>query len=319
MKAIKKLSILFLSLITFYACNDDDLNVDNPDGKITEGGLLDVKNTSINYVVGNNGPYTSNIRVFQGDVKTTSIRVAKTFYTTKTVLDTDGEEVKETVVSNTVSDFKTIDVPTTDQNSMVSFTFNFSEMVEGLQADGSALSTSDTDYKVGDYWIFDYYVTTSNGERINYASTKVTVSTRFAGTYSVIEGDYWRIGVYYPDYFYDTVVIESVDAAIYKHYGISAWPSDDTGKPNDFYFTVDSDTGAITVLETDPDGNAVTLNTQPIITCENFAFTTAPCEGSNIATKNDETGEDVLQITVGYLTAGSGPREFYERLVKIVE
>lgn len=298
MKAIKILSILFLSLITFSSCNDADLNVDNPDGNITEGGLLDVKNTSMNYVVGNPGPYTAGIRVYQGAVKTTSIRVSKTFYS--------GD-----YVSNTVESFKTIPV-TGDQNSFVSYTFNFTEMVAGINgANGSPLSSNDGDYQIGDYWKFDYYVTTSEGEHRNYSSTKATVSTRFAGTYRVLQGDYWRIGVPYLGYFNETVVIESVDASIYKHNGIAAW-DDQT-----FYFTVDSNTGKITVLETDPDGVAVNLNAFAIITCENFNFGFAPCSTSNLATKNDVTGEDILQITVGYNPAAS--REFYEKLQKIVE
>ena len=315
MKAIKILSILFLSLITFSSCNDADLNVDNPDGNITEGGLLDVKNTSINYVVGNPGPYTASIRVYQGAVKTTSIRIAKTFYTTKLVANpTTGKDDKVTVISNTVDNFKTIAISDTNQNSMVSYSFDFSEMIAGLSTEGTPLSDSDGDYLIGDYWRFDYYVTTSEGEHLNYSSTKATVSTRFAGTYTLLQGDYWRIGVYYANYFDPTIVIESIDASIYKHNGIAAWPD------NTFYFTVDSDTGAITIMETDPDGNAVLLNDLPIITCENFNFTTAPCATSNMATKNDVTGEDVLQITVGYYNAAdSGSREFYEKLQKIVD
>lgn len=302
MKAIKKLSILFLSLIAFVACNDDQLNVDNWDGTTVEGGLLDVKNTALNYVVGNPGPYSVNIRVFQGDVQTTSIRVAKTFYS-------------GSYVSNTVEDFKTISV-SGDQNSFVSYSFNFDEMVAGLNGPtGAPLSSNDGDYQIGDYWQFDYYVTSSNGVHMNYASTKATVSTRFAGTYNVLQGDYWRIGEYYANYFPETVIIESIDASIYKHYGIAAWPDG-----NEFYFTVDSDTGAIFIMETDPAGNAVNLNDQPIITCENFSgWMAAPCTGSNIAVKNDETGEDSLTFTVGYYTGGSGPREFYEVLEKQVD
>jgi len=303
MKTIKKLSILFLSLVAFYACNDEQLNVDNWDGATVEGGLLDVQNTSLNYVVGDAGPYTANMRVMQGKVKSTSIRISKTFYS--------GD-----YVSNTIENFKTIDITDTDQNSFVNYSFVFSDMVEGLMGpDGQPLSGNDGDYLVGDYWRFNYYTTNSNGEHKNYASTKATVSTRFAGTYRVVQGDYWRLGVYYANYFPDEVIIESVDASIYKHNGISLWPDGNT-----FYFTVDADTGAITIMETDPEGNAVFLNDEPIITCGTYGgWMAAPCEGSDIAVKNDETGEDTLTLTVGYNTGGSGPREFYEVLEKIVD
>jgi len=299
MKAIKILSILFITIISFSSCNDADLNVDNPDGNFKEGGLLDVKNPSINYVVGNPGPYNASIRVFQGTIKTTSIRISKTFHS--------GD-----YVSNTIEDFKTIDV-TGSQNSTVSYNFTFDDLAAGLTgSDGNPLSTNDGDYQIGDYWQFDYYATTTDGERMNYQSTKATVSTRFAGTYNVLQGDYWRLGVYYANYFNPTVVIESIDASIYKHNGIAAW--DD----NTFYFTVDSDTGKITILETNLDGTDTLLNDYPIITCDNFSMTTAPCDGSDIAIKDDVAGEDQLIFTVGYYTTGSGPREFYEKLQKIV-
>jgi hypothetical protein len=303
MKTIKKISILFLSLVAFYACNDEQLNVDNFDGNVVDGGLLDVKNTALNYVVGNPGPYNVNIRVYQGEAKTTSIRVSKTFYSGN-------------FVSNTVDTFKTIAISNTDQNSFVNYSFDFNEMVAGLvDSDGSPLSTNDGDYLVGDYWKFDYFVTNSNGEVLNYTSTKATVSTRFAGTYRVLQGDYWRLGVYYANYFPDEVIIESIDASIYKHNGIAAWPDG-----NAFYFTVNNDTGAISIMETDPAGNAVLLNDQPIITCDNYGgWMVATCAGSDIAVKNDDTGEDTLTLTVGYNTAGSGPREFYEILEKIVD
>lgn len=298
---------MFLSFITFFACNDDQLNVRNWDGNTVEGGLLDVKNTSLNYVVGNPGPYTANLRVYQGAVKSTSIRINKTFYSGN-------------YISNTVENFMTIDISDTSETNIISYSFNFSEMIAGLTGPvGNPLPDDDTAYQIGDYWVFEYFTTTSNGEHKNYSSTKTTVSTRFAGTYNILVGDYWRIGEYRPDVAWPPqLIIESVNAEIYKHIGVGGF-LDDGGIPNDFYFTVDADTGAITVMDVDPDGNAVVLNGQPIMTCELFTFESAPCEGSNIAVKNDETGEDSITITVGYFTSGSGPREFYEELQKVVD
>ena len=300
MKAIKTLSILFLSLFTIIACNDDDLNVDNPDGNIVEGGLLDVKSTSINYVVGNPGPYTATMRVYQGAVKTTSIRVAKTFYS-------------GSFVSNTVDEFKTIAVSDTNQNSFVSFSFTFPEAIQGLiGANGAPLSSNDGDYQIGDYWKFDYYVTTSEGEHLNFASTKATISTRFAGTYKVVESAYWNSGGYQGDWNGDEFVIESIDASIYKHNGLAFW-SDNT-----YYFTVDNATGDITILGQDLDGADVLLNTSPIMVCGGaYAFESLTCK--NKATPNDVTGEDILEFTTGYFRGVGATREFYEKMVKIVD
>lgn len=300
MKAIKILSILFLSLITFSSCNDADLNVDNPDGNIVEGGLLDVKNTSINYVVGNPGPYTASIRVYQGAVKTTSIRISKTFYS-------------GSFVSNTVDTFKTIPV-SGDQNSFVNYSFTFSEMIAGINgADGSPLSASDGDYQIGDYWKFDYYVTNTNGEHKNYASTKATISTRYAGTYTVTSGIYYRIGVLQGTWAGESVVIESIDASIYKHNGLAFWAD------NVYYFTVDNATGVITILDKDLEGNAVLLNGNPIMVCGGLPFETLSCAGKSNAFPNDVTGEDVLEFTTGYYNGPGATREFYEKMVKQVD
>tara|TARA_R110001583_G_scaffold34847_5_gene116620 strand:+ start:6681 stop:7625 length:945 start_codon:yes stop_codon:yes gene_type:complete len=314
MKTIKTISILFLSLITFIACNDADLNVDNADGNLSGGGLLDVKNTSINYVVGNPGPYTANIRVFQGAAKTTSIRIAKTFYSSKLVYNAETEkDDKVTIVSNTIDNFKTITLSDTDQNSMVSYSFDFSEMVDGLTLEGVALSPADGDYLVGDYWKFEYFSITSNGEYQNYSSTKATVSTRFAGTYLVLDSAYWNSGALQSgNWNGDEVVIESIDASIYKHNGLAYWAD------NAYYFTVDPDTFEITILGKDLDDADVLLNTSPIMTCENdLAFESLTCFAQ--ATKNDETGEDILEFTTGYHRGTGATREFYEKMQKIVD
>ncbi|MCF6212733.1 MAG: hypothetical protein L3J45_01770 [Flavobacteriaceae bacterium] len=300
MKTLKTLSILFLSLIVFTSCNDKSLNVTNHDGNYSEGGLLDVKSTSINYVVGNPGPYSASIRVYQGKIKTTSIRVAKTFHS-------------GSYVSNTVDSFKTISV-SGDQNSSVGFDFTFTDLIDGLVgADGNPLSSSDGDYQIGDYWEMQYYATTSAGVRLNASVTKATISTRYAGTYSVLESAYWRIGVASGNWNGAETVIESIDASIYKHNGLAFW-SDNT-----YYFTVDNATKEITVLPVDLAGSDVSLNGQPIMTCEvNSSFDVlTPC-GNNNVFPNDATGEDIIETTVGYLTSGSGPREFYERMKKIV-
>ncbi|NOR28124.1 MAG: hypothetical protein GQ540_06305 [Lutibacter sp.] len=300
MKTIKIVSILFLSLVTFIACNDDDLNVDNPDGNFAEGGLLDVKNTSVNYVVGNPGPYSASIRVYQGAIKTTSIRVSKTFHS-------------GTFSSNTVETFKTLPV-TGDQNSFVNYSFTFNELIDGLiGADSNPLSDSDGDYQIGDFWKMDYYVTTSEGEHLNFASTKATISTRFAGTYTVLESAYWNSGGFNGDWNGSSFVIESIDASIYKHNGLAFW-SDNT-----YYFTVDNETGAIQVLPEDLTDTAVLLNGSPIMITPGGDYTFESITPVNQATRNDETGEDILEFSVGYFRGVGATREFYEKMQKQVD
>ena len=132
----------------------------------------------------------------------------------------------------------------------------------------------------------------------------------FAGIYTVTESAYWRLGAGGSDWNGNLVLIESVGGNIYRHVGLAYW--DD----NEYYFTVDSNTNVITVLDVDLEGNGVNLNGQPIMTCEsNNGFTVLACDASSsLAVPDDVAGADQLIMTVGYLTAGSGPREFHEVL-----
>ena len=322
MKTIKIASILFLALITFSACNDTDLNVDNPDGNLTGGGLLDVKNTAMNYVVGNKGPYTATVRVFQGTSKTTSIRIAKTFYTSKLVYNNETEkDDKVTVVSNTIDNFKTIAISNTNQNSLISFNFTFDELIEDLSTELGTLSSNDGDYIIGDYWELEYYSTTSEGERKNYATTQAAVSTRFAGTYNVLKGEYFRLGENNGEgamWTGDQVSIKSIDAITYQwaEWGVlSGWAD------NVLYFQIDPNTLKIT-YPVEWDGVAQTLNGEPLMSLVTnvndltnvIGFTTSP----DLAVKNPN-GADTLDMVYGYYTGGSGPREFYHLLEKVVD
>ena len=47
-------------------------------------------------------------------------------------------------------------------------------------------------------------------------------------------------------------------------------------------------------------------------------FKNVPCDGSNILIEDNVNGKHIIKITYGYFTDGSGPREFYEVLEKIV-
>ena len=133
----------------------------------------------------------------------------------------------------------------------------------------------------------------------------------FAGIYTVTESAYWNSGGYIGDWNYTTRLIESVGGNIYRHVGLAYW--DD----NEFYFTVDSDTNVITVLDVDLQGGDLLLNGSPIMTCEGAggAFESIPCNDSTSkATLDEVNGEDVLEFTVGYFRGVGATREFHEVL-----
>ena len=313
---IKNILTLFvLAALALQSCDKSEQTVTG-----IEGGLVEVKNPSINYVVGNPGPYTASVRVYQGEVKTTKIEVYKSFNTVSidTFQNAANEDsiVTTALTSNTVL-FKTIDITETAQNSIHSFDFTFEELKEGLTIDGEDLPVLDGDYRIGDNWELTYISTASDGRLVEQNTpTKVTVATRYAGKYRLVQGLYYRIGVLTDQgsYWPAETLFESIDAKTYKMNGVAAWGDQIV------YFQIDG-AGKITYPAA-WDGVAQTINGQPLITCElNASDMTEVCglPNANTVINNDATGKDQLIMSFGYYTAGSGPRIFYQVMEKIVE
>lgn len=302
-----KFKYIVLSLFAISAlisCIDDDN--DALTGGATTGGLVNVANPLISYVVGSGTTYAASGSVYQGNVQTSSIEIYNTFTNSLTG-----------IVSNTVL-LKTVSISDTNIGTTVAFnfTFTYDELIAGLTIDGSPLPANDGGLNIGDFWSLSYKSTTSTGNSNNNASTtKVAVGTRYAGVYSVVGSAYWNSGsLIGGDWNGTDRIIESVNATIYRHKGLAYW--DD----NEYYFTVDNTTGVITVLETDPDGDAILLNGSPIMTCAGGLFESIPCDDTtSVALPNDITGEDELLLTVGYFRGTGATREFFEHLVKKVD
>jgi hypothetical protein len=326
MKLNKFSFLIVIILLLLGACTDpDNLVPTNSDWNGTEfpvgGGLLELSSAKLNYVVGDAKDYTVELSVKQaGSNTTTKVDVYSSFYTYKKdenhvlVLDEDGNKIR--LISNEVL-LKSITI-TEKLTHFISFSFNYADLIKDLMVDGEALPASDGGLSIGDYWNLRFVSTVEDGNQYqNYQGASVTVSTRFAGTYICTEMAYYRLGVLKNSYWLgEELSIESVDAITYKY----NW-----GEPIDWegplYLQIDPATNAITYPET-WDGVAQTLNAQPL-TClarnpndlTNAAtHTTTP----DIAIKDDVNGEDKLIMVYGYYTGGSGPREFYETLVKKV-
>ena len=212
MKSIKNIYIIFASVILFFGACIEPENI-APAG--AEGGLLDVITPSLNYVVGENVPYGVEFRVLQGEITTTKVDIMLSFHNTKGL------------VSNEIL-FKTINITETVSH-IQQFDVTFDELIKDLVINGSGLPTSDADYTIGDYWKLRLLTTTSDGNiHENYNSVQMAVSTRFAGTYLVLEGDYFRLGVDNgPDMWVgEYVSIKSVDATTYEFFewgALSGW------------------------------------------------------------------------------------------------
>ncbi|MCK7591945.1 hypothetical protein M0G43_15260 [Subsaxibacter sp. CAU 1640] len=135
------------------------------------------------------------------------------------------------------------------------------------------------------------------------------------GKYEALEGEYWRIGVLnattssWPA---ETEIIYICNNTyrVVEYFGIF--------EGNEFYFEV-SESGTITYPATTPDGDPQTGNGQPFITCQSNPgdMSNVPC-GAGATNYVEQNGDEViLHMSYGYLTPGSGPREFYQVLKKL--
>ena len=310
---MKNIKYLILSLFAFAAitsCIDDDN--DELTGNNDVGGLVSVNNGLIGYVVGNDGTYTAAGSVYQGKVQTNKIDIYKSFTDAAT-----GETSNENLlVSIPISDI------TIGKKVAFDFSFKYEDLIAGLTLNGAPLPANDGELNIGDFWELRYESSTSDSDtQFNGSTTKVSVGTRFAGTYRTLDAAYYRIGVltYSTADFQNFVpeqVIESVDATTYRvveYFGVFGG--------NTWYFQIDENDKISYPAET-PDGEAQTGNGQPFITCELNPgdMTNVPCgSNTNYVERDDVTGADKLYLSYGYFTGGSGAREFYQVLEKIVD
>ena len=308
MKKIKYLILPLIAVFAFTSCIDDDN--DELTGNSKRGGLVNVNNPLISYVVGSGNTYTANGAIYQGAVQTTSVDIYSSFTNSVT---------KD--VSNRVL-LKTIDIQNTTIGNTSNFqvSFDYAELIANIQLNGAPLPPDDAGLNIGDFWSLEYVSKTSeNSSHNNSSTTKVAVGTRYAGVYNVAESAYWNSGNFIGgDWNGTDRIIESVNSSVYRHVGLAYW--DD----NEFYFTVDNATGKITVLDVDLEGNALLLNGSPVMTCEGaggYAFESIPCNATTSVAVPDNTnnGQDELNFTVGYFRGIGQTREFFEKLVKKVD
>jgi hypothetical protein len=319
-KILYILSIAILGLF-FVQCDKeyDDLVTEN--AKV--GGLIDVNNTAFNYVVGDGSSYNFELYLHQNpDVTIQTIEIYKSFYSVPVVIPwNDPEDPAHTTAdsvnipatwSNEVLE-ESIDITNTASHWITTTGLDYAGLTVNLNQGGNALPASDGELNIGDYFNFIVKAKLSNGETVSQAyNIKMTVSTRFAGTYNFIEGVYYRLGVLSSagDYWFPDYQFESVDAKTYRMIGMCAWMD------NILYFQIDDD-GVITYPEK-WDGVDQILNDEPLMTCESHPsdMVNVNCGNTNFVVKDDVNGKDQLVMSFGYYTGGSGPREFYQVMKK---
>jgi len=305
MKSIYKYILLSTALIfVMGGCvEDEDLVTENS----SIGGLTNPLKTSLSYVVGSTDPYTLAWEIEQGHVKSTQIEIYKSFYDNGQGLWSDSEVLQETIAT------------AEPKTHTVSTTYDFDDLIAGLTVGGEPLPDEDSEYNIGDYWNFRVVATTNESKNHeSLQAVKITVATRFAGTYDIKNGEYWHpTAGFQGNYAGEVRVIESIDAITYMVTDIGPWVNDPV---NFFYFTIDND-GNIDIPEYYNGELQILQGADPMAICgvplsvdpdgSNWA-THANCV--NIATKKDN-GKDEINITYGY-QRDTGTRTFNETLVK---
>lgn len=141
------------------------------------------------------------------------------------------------------------------------------------------------------------------------------------GKYRALEGKYFRIGeessLSTPDAWPDETEIIFLCGNTYRvleYFGPEAFNG------NEWYFNID-ESGTITYPATTPTGDPQMGNGQPFISCATDPgnMTNVPCGASSTNYVEIDGDEIRLYMTYGYLTPGSGPREFFHVLEKIVD
>ena len=297
-----KIFLLCIFLIVSCEPNYQDLVTENA----ATGGLVNVNTPSLNYIIGNDATYTVSLQVLQGEVKTTSVNVWKSF------TSSEGETSNQALL-------KEVNV-TSDVTSALEFTVDLEELRSGLSIDGVDLPADDGLYSIGDSWTLTFQTVTSEGNvHLNRSTVKISVATRLAGMYEVIASSYFRIGVDNGGWNGDIRFIESVNPTTYYHSGYGPFTLDQS-PASFFYFSVD-DANTVSYFQ-EYNGAVITGLGTNLITCQTNPndMVNVDCDPAttNYVLLNDETGEDIIYMTYGYYTDGSGPREFYEVLQKVV-
>lgn len=298
---IKIFSLFFLSSVLFYSCNDADLDVTDPAAGYSEGGLIRNDSPLVNYVIGSDQEYNFSMLIYQGAIKTTSVDIMKTF-TTSTGLTSNTVLLKNVPITSTTS-------------GAFSYSTTYSELIQGLEINGQPLPESDADLAIADFWTLTYVAVTSEGNsHANGATSKLAVSTRLAGIYTVTASTYLHPTAGDQGNFNGLQrVIESVanepDFATYLATDVGPFVDD----ANFYYFYVNNvaEADGSFELEIPKEYNGsvqLIWGADEIGVCQDNTIPDMPC--TNYAKLYDD-GHDELFLNYGYIR-DTGTRQFYE-------
>ncbi len=302
---------MFVVSLAWLSC-EDDREIEYNDAIVQQHAdpYLQVVTGFIPFEVGTES-YDFEFNVINGVVAVENIKLYGSFYDAESKLTSNELLYGEYPVDDPL-------------RSVITDTFTYDELKEGLLVDGNPLPDSDEDIYPGSGWAFRFEGDYASGKTLPLAGQINMVLSKYAGNYEVIESDYWRIGVQsgLADWTGTVVFIGFVDEVTLSHndfWGPFAW----TGFS--FHFSVDPDDNTIIAPLTDEDGVAIPdgqFSGLFSVTCgENASkFDNVPCEDSNIIVDDEGgPGKHRIYLTYGYQSADGGIREFYEVLERIVD
>lgn len=308
---MKKFLVLLSAMALFIGCNKDDNPVD--DGA-KEGGLFEVLTSAIIYNLGEMDKANQiDLKYYQGTGgKIKQINMYHQYFTTNEAGDPTSSDVKL---------FKSVDISDKTEPGYISTEISFLDLAKSTTLDGVALDTIDTDLKSGFYWEISYKAIMDDGREVTIGNKKtIFVNAKFAGNYDIVDKKYYRIGVLRDDLnsLWDASVnVSALNATTYIISG-KIGPFDGAGS---VIFSIEDDGSSVLPLKyykTYPGYGALLINAQPMAICPDDAanLSSVGCNSDqNILTK-EEGGDITIVMTFGYVTPGSGPREFYQKLVK---
>ncbi len=307
MKNIIKILGVFVLAACAFSCNEDD-PVEYSSGLFQEitDPFLQVRTGVVSFQAGTPS-YNLGFNVVNGTKALSQVTVYSQFE------DAATGDVSDEVVFGTYA--------VSGALTAVDQEITYDDLKNGIVINGGAMPDDQTALAIGSLWRMRFEGTTASGDIPLTGSMIVGVLSRFAGLYRVLESSYFRIGADNGGWNGTDIFIGSVDATTYSHndnWGPFGWAG------NSFTFSIDETDNSITVPLIDGDGQLA--NGNPLFSgnravgchSEPEFFVNVPCAGSNVLIPDDVGGKHRLILTYGYFTDGSGPREFYEVMEKIV-
>ena len=299
---LNKYVALFAIGLLFASCGDQELVTYNEGGVQTIADPFLQINTPVVSFQAGTPDYELDFNVINGERTLTKVNVYSIFTDASSGMKSDQTLLKSYDIAPgakfEVSDLLTYDV-----------------LKNGVTVNGNALPSDQNDLAIGSGWVLSFEGETAQGPLDLLGKVNVAVLSKFAGLYTVIESDYYRINtqsVPTNDWVGQTRFIGSVDETTFSYndfWGPFGWSG------SSFNFTINpTDNTIIVPIVTESglfSGNrAVGCHDEPEI------FVDLPCGGSNIL-EEDAGGKHRITMTYGYFTDGSGSRQFYEVLEKI--